>query len=241
MPLLRVFPLQLDEMMPIHHSWDLSPTEAIGLQLELAQRVVLQPLPRDFSILGAADIGYARPGTHLVAVVLTFSWPDLEPLEAVHAVCPVKFPYVPGLLSFREIPPVIEAFGLLKNRPDVFLCDGQGIAHPRRFGLAAHLGLYIGLPTVGCAKKRLCGKHDPPALEKGRAAPLCLKKEVVGYVLRSRDNVKPIYVSPGHLSDVETSKDLIMRCLGRYRIPEPLRQAHLAATRLRRDLVSIPG
>ncbi len=222
------------------HSWDLSSEEAIGLQRELAPKVVSRPLPRNFGILGAADIGYALPGTHMVAVVLTFKWPDLEPLEAVHAVCPVKFPYISGLLSFREIPPLIEAFKLLQKPPDVFLCDGQGIAHPRKFGLAAHFGLFMGLPTVGCAKTRLCGKHDPLEPRKGRWAPLCLRGEEVGCVLCSRDNVKPLYVSPGHLSDIESSRDLIMSCLGRYRIPEPLRQAHLTATRLRRELI-VPG
>jgi deoxyribonuclease V len=218
------------------HSWDLTPKEAMALQRVLAGEVVLQPLPRVFRILGASDIGYVKHGDLLVAVVLTFSWPELQPLEAVRAVCPVRFPYIPGLLSFREIPPLIEAFQQLQSRPDVLLCDGQGIAHPRKFGLAAHLGLCLGLPTVGCAKKRLCGKHAPPPVSKGRSVPLYLDEEVVGSVYCSRDNVKPIFVSPGHLSDIETSEQLISRCLGRYRIPEPLRQAHLLATKLRMQL-----
>lgn len=223
-------------MTPPLHSWDFTPKEAVALQRELAARVVLQPLPQDFRVLGASDIGYVRHANRLVAVMLTFSWPELQPLEAVQAICPVRFPYVPGLLSFREIPPLLEAFEQLRHRPGVLLCDGQGIAHPRRFGLASHLGLWLGLPTVGCAKKRLCGKHGPPPVSKGRSVPLYLDEDVVGSLYCSRDNVKPIYVSPGHLSNLESSEQLIARCLGRYRIPEPLRQAHLLATKLRTQL-----
>ncbi|WP_208597089.1 endonuclease V [Syntrophobacter fumaroxidans] len=220
----------------IRHSWDLTPREAIALQRELAGRVVLRALPRNFRILGASDIGYVKAGERLAAVMLTFSWPDLLPLEAVHAICPVRFPYIPGLLSFREIPPLIEAFEQLKKRPDVLLCDGQGIAHPRKFGLAAHLGLYLGLPTIGCAKKRLCGIHASPPNKKGCSVPLYLDREAVGSVYCSRDNVKPIFVSPGHLCDQKSAERLVARCLGRYRIPEPLRQAHLLATKLRLEI-----
>jgi deoxyribonuclease V len=220
------------------HSWDLNPREARTVQLELAGRVKLQPLPRRFEVLGASDIAYVAATNQLTAVILTFGWPKLNLLETIHVVAPIRFPYVPGLLSFREIPPLLEAYSQLKRPPDVFLCDGQGLAHPRKFGLASHLGLYLGLPTVGCAKSRLCGNHELLDLHRGNRTPLYYKEEIVGYVFCSRDNVKPIYVSPGHLSDFESSLELISLCLGRYRIPEPLRQAHQIATKLRRKLVA---
>lgn len=213
--------------------WKLTPAEARALQLELVEQLQVRPLPERFDVLGASDIGYVKSSNQLVAVMLTFTWPDLDPLESVHAFAPARFPYVPGLLSFREIPTLVDAFSSLKRPPDVLLCDGQGIAHPRRFGLAAHLGLCLGIPTVGCAKKRLCGDFDPFAWKRGESSVLALDGEPVGRVLCTRDGVKPVYVSPGHLADIPSSTELIRQCLRRYRIPEPIRQAHLTATRLR--------
>ncbi len=218
------------------HEWNLTLGEAIALQKKLASRVQLQPLPTRIKTLGAADISYSRTTDLLIAVILTFSWPDLLVLEAVHRICRVEFPYVPGLLSFREVPPLLRTWEELKDKPDLLLCDGQGIAHPRKLGFAAHLGLCLGVPTVGCAKSRLCGDHGPLVLRKGCSKPLLLNGETVGAVFCSRDGVKPLYISPGHLSDIESSKRLVARCLGRYRIPEPLRRAHIMATRLRQDL-----
>ncbi|MHC1743421.1 MAG: deoxyribonuclease V [Syntrophobacteraceae bacterium] len=218
---------------PGPNGWDLSPKEARSLQEALAPQVKIQPLPEDFNILGAADIGYVKSADLLVAVVITFRWPGLEILETAHVTTPATFPYIPGLLSFREIPPLLQAVQYLERLPDVLLCDGQGIAHPRRFGLASHLGLCLGLPTVGCAKTRLCGEHEPLDLRFGNHTPLRLGDDVVGSVLCSRNNVKPLYVSPGHLSDLESSRATVLRCLRRYRIPEPLRQAHNLATHLR--------
>jgi deoxyribonuclease V len=220
------------------NDWDLSPKEAIALQKELAGRVVARPLPSRFKIIGASDIAYSKATDRLVAVMLTFTWPGLEPVEAAHLVSSVPFPYIPGLLSFREVPPLLETHRKLIRKPDVLLCDGQGIAHPRRLGLAAHLGLCLEIPTVGCAKSRLCGEHGPLVLRKGRSVPLLLGSEQVGLVYCSRDGVKPLYVSPGHLADIESSKKLVSRCVRRYRIPEPLRLAHIMATRLRIDLVA---
>lgn len=221
---------------PRPRQWELTPKQAVALQRELAERIVLQPLPSRFGVLGAADISYLKSLNRLVAVVLTFRWPSLARLETVHIVAPIRFPYVPGLLSFREIPPVLEAIEQLADPPEVFLCDGQGIAHPRRLGLAAHLGLCLEVPTVGCAKSRLCGSHEPLDLQRGNYAPLHLADEIVGCVFCSRAGVKPLYISPGHLADVDTSRQLVERCLGRYRIPEPLRQAHQAAAMLRKSL-----
>jgi deoxyribonuclease V len=224
--------------LPGPEGWNLSPGEARSLQEALARHVRIQPLPKKFEVLGAADIGYVKSAELLVAVLLTFRWPDLDVLETAHVIAPVTFPYIPGLLSFREIPPLLQAARQLERLPDVLLCDGQGIAHPRRFGLASHLGLCLDLPTVGCAKKRLCGEHDSLDLQYGNHAPLRLGGETVGTVLCSRANVKPLYVSPGHLADLDSSRELIVRCVRRYRIPEPLRQAHNLATRLRINLRS---
>jgi len=217
--------------------WNLTPAEAKALQFELAGNVRLQPLPDRFEVLGGSDVGYIKSTNQLVAVMLTFRWPTLELLETSHVVTAASFPYIPGLLSFREVPPLMEAYHLLKRPPDVLLCDAQGIAHPRKLGLACHIGLCLDIPAVGCAKSRLCGTHEPLELRKGNSTPLYLNGEIIGYVLCSRDGVKPVYVSPGHLADFESSISVIHRCLTRYRLPEPLRQAHNTATRIRRELV----
>jgi deoxyribonuclease V len=224
---------------PSPYGWDLSPQEAIAKQKELALQVVLQPLPERFEVLAAADLAYLDSSRQLVAVIVTFRWPTLDLLESVHVVEPVRFPYVPGLLSFREIPPLLAAYQQLKRPPDVFLCDGQGLAHPRRLGLASHLGLCLQIPTVGCAKKRLCGEHQPLELIRGYHTPLYLNEEIVGEVLCSRTRVKPIFISPGHLADCDSSRNLVVRCLGRFRQPEPLRHAHRIATNLRRELAAM--
>jgi len=220
------------------HRWDLSPAAARVLQQKLAAEVELQPLPTGFAILAAADIAYVSSTNQLVAVIMSFRWPELHLIESAHVIAPITFPYIPGLLSFREVPPLLEAHAKLLHPPEVLLCDGQGIAHPRRFGLASHLGLCLDLPTIGCAKKRLCGDHEPLELRRGSATPLRLRDEIVGWVFCSRNGIKPIYISPGHLSDLESSKELVERCLNRFRIPEPLRQAHHLATQLRKELTN---
>lgn len=222
----------------LDHPWDLTPKEARTKQLELVQQIRITPITMDFQILGAADIGYTSASNQMAAVVVTFRWPDLRPLEVSQVTGSVQFPYIPGLLSFREVPILLQAFGQLETPPDVLLCDGQGMAHPRRFGLVSHLGLCLGIPTVGCAKKRLCGEHEPLPPGKGAKVPLLLRGEVVGTVYRSRDRVKPIFISPGHLSDVDSSTELVCCCLGRFRLPEPIRSAHNLATELRRKLVT---
>ncbi len=222
--------------MRCSHPWNLSPREAVSLQRELSRQVILQPLPAHFEVLGAADISYVPAIDRLTAVMVTFRLPDLKLVETVHCVCPIEFPYIPGLLSFREVPPLLKAFELLERKPDVILCDGQGIAHPRKLGLASHLGLCLDIPTVGCAKKKLCGRHEPFQMTRDLYRPILIHDEPVGFVLCSRTGVKPIYISPGHKSDLNTSLELVRRCLGRYRIPEPLRQAHAIATKLRTQM-----
>ena len=216
--------------------WELSPKEAVKLQRELAAQVILRPLSMNFRFLGASDLTYLKVNgeTRHIAVLAVFSWPDLALVEMVDVTGIARFPYVPGLLSFREAPPLLEAWQMLRRPPDVLLCDGQGLAHPRKLGLACHLGLCLGIPTVGCAKTRLCGDHGEPAPAKGSFAPLSLNGEIVGAVFRSRDRVKPLYVSPGHLCDVGGAVELVSRCVGKYRIPDPQRLVHNRATELRR-------
>jgi deoxyribonuclease V len=220
------------------HPWDLSPPEARTLQENLSKQVRIQHLPLDFELLGSADLSYILPSGLLIAVMMTFRWPELELLESTHVVEPIRFPYVPGLLSFREIPPLLNAFLQLSNRPNVLLCDGQGIAHPRKIGIASHLGLWLKIPTVGCAKKRLCGKYDPFELRRGNSSPLYYKDEILGNVFCTRDGIKPVFISPGHLCDLESATEIVRRCLGRYRIPEPQRQAHNLASKVKMEFLA---
>jgi len=213
------------------HPWNITPKEAINLQKQLASRVVVKPLPEQITLVAGADVGYSSRYQTAVAALATYTYPSLEFRELVQFSGEIAYPYRPGLLSFREIPLLLEAFQLLQGQPDVVLCDGQGIAHPRRLGLASHLGLWLDLPTVGCAKTRLVGAHGKLGPKKGQYRSLMHRHERVGVVLRTRTEVKPLYVSPGHLADFESSRWLVMRCCSKYRLPEPIRQAHLAVQR----------
>ncbi len=221
---------------PELHGWEVSFREAVALQRELADRVRLTaPAGWSPATVGGVDVSYEKNGDLFFAAVVVLRLPGLELLATAAAHGRVHFPYVPGLLSFRELPILLEAFRRLPAAPDVILVDGQGIAHPRRFGLACHLGLWLDLPTVGCAKSRLCGDHPPPGRERGDRMPLTLAKEQVGVVLTTRTGIKPLFVSPGHRIDIATAADLTLACTGRYRMPEPTRQAHLLTNQLRRQ------
>jgi deoxyribonuclease V len=213
------------------HSWNLSPKQAIALQKQMASRVILKPLPEEITVVAGADVGYSRGHDRAVAAVATYTYPGLELRELVRFQGKFSYPYVPGLLSFREIPLLLEAFKHLREEPDVVLCDGQGAAHPRRFGLASHLGLWLNVPTVGCAKTRLVGTHGKVGPMKGQYRSLWHRDERVGVVLRTRTKVKPLYVSPGHLAEVDSSRKLVERCCTKYRLPEPIRRAHLEVQR----------
>lgn len=216
------------------HDWNLTPKEAVLLQARLSPRILLEDrLPATVRTVAGVDVSYEKRGDLFHAAIVVLSFPGLDIVEEATAEDRVTFPYVPGLLSFRELPILLRAFEGLKTIPDVVLVDGQGIAHPRRLGLASHLGLWLGLPTIGCAKSRLVGDSDEPGREKGAREPLRIGEEVVGTVLRSRDGVRPLYVSPGHLVDVEKASELVLACCGRYRMPEPTRRAHLLSNRLR--------
>ena len=217
------------------HSWNLSPKQAIALQKQMATRVILKPLPEEITVVAGADVGYSRRYDRAVAAVATYTYPGLELRELVLFQGKFSYPYVPGLLSLREVPLLLRAFERLREVPDVVLCDGQGTAHPRRFGLASHLGLWLNLPTVGCAKTRLVGTHGKVGPRKGQYRSLQYRDERVGVVLRTRTKVKPLYVSPGHLAEVDSSRKLVERCCTKYRLPEPIRRAHLTAQRAVRE------
>jgi len=221
--------------MPVDHPWDLTTREARDLQAELAGQVdATTPLP-DWRTLAAADVSFNQGGDTLYAAVVVVAAETFEVIERVGLASPAKFPYVPGLLSFREAPPLLEAFDRLKARPDVVLCDGQGVAHPRRFGIASHLGLRLGLPTVGCAKSRLFGEHDEPGPKRGDRAPLVDKEgALIGAVLRTKDRVKPLYVSVGHRCDLESAVALVLATTRKYRVPVPTRLAHDYVNEVRR-------
>ena len=213
------------------HPWDLTPKEAIALQKRLASHVVLKPLPERITVIGGIDVGYSHRHQSAVAALVTYHYPSLEFRELVQLSGEISYPYISGLLSFRELPLLLETFHLLQEQPEVVLCDGQGIAHPRGLGLASHLGLWLDLPTVGCAKTRLVGTHGKVGPKKGQYRSLKHRHKQIGVVLRTRTKVKPLYVSPGHLADVQSSRRLVLRCCLNYRIPEPIRQAHLVVQR----------
>lgn len=220
---------------PELHDWSMSYKEAVALQRELAGRVDLRDrLPRPLRTVAGVDVSYEKHGDLFFAAVVVLSFPGLEPVEEASASGRVSFPYIPGLLSFRELPILLQAFRNLRQVPDAVLVDGQGIAHPRRLGIASHLGLWVGLPTVGCAKSRLCGEHPPPGPKRGDGVPLTLEGKRVGTVLTTRDGVSPLFISPGHRVDHAAAVELVLACGRRTRMPEPTRLAHLATNRLRK-------
>lgn len=216
------------------HDWKMTPREAVELQKSLRERVSLRPLDGRIETVAGADISFNKYEPTLYAGIVVLRLPSLEVVEEVGVVSETGFPYVPGLLSFRESPPVLEAWSKLKTEPDAVMFDGQGIAHPRRFGIASHVGLIINRPTLGCAKSVLVGKYEEPPPERGAWTPLVDKGETIGAALRTKNRVHPIYVSPGHLIDLAGAIELTLQCDGGYRQPEPTRRAHLLVNALRR-------
>lgn len=223
--------------MDIHtlHPWDISPTEAVALQKELASRVVLQPLPSACHVIAACDVSNDVGGDTLFAAIVVMDRRDFSVIEEVTVQDKVGFPYVPGLLSFRELPLLVQGFAQLKVKPDLVICDGQGIAHPRRLGIASHLGLWLNIPTIGSAKNILCGTYEEPGIAKGSKSPIIHQKQTIGYAVRSRDKVKPIFISPGHLADLDTSVDMVMSLTDKYRIPVPIRHVHNLSNAVRKE------
>jgi deoxyribonuclease V len=212
------------------HAWDLAPKEAMALQSRLAARIVRDDDFGPVARVAGVDVGFGDHGTMTRAAVAVLAFPSLQLEVSAIARLPTRFPYVPGLLSFREIPAVLAAMARLEARPDLLLCDGQGIAHPRRFGIASHLGLLLDLPAIGVAKTRLIGRHDDVPDTRGAWVPLRDGKETIGAVLRTRQGVKPLYISPGHRIGLASSVAWVMACLTRYRLPETTRWAHRLAS-----------
>ncbi|MHC4425594.1 MAG: deoxyribonuclease V [Planctomycetota bacterium] len=223
------------------HDWNLSYSQAKELQVSLACKVQFTPLKRSPKMVVGIDCAFSRDGRRILAVVVVLRLPDFELVETANAAREVRFPYIPGLLSFREAPVCIAAVEKLRKQPDVFIIDGQGIAHPRRLGLAAHLGLFFDKPTIGCAKSRLTGTYEEPPLEKGTYTPLKDKKRVgpdtqyktIGAVVRTRTNVKPVFVSVGNKCLLKDAIRIILACAVKYRLPEPTRLAHQLVSKLK--------
>ena len=217
---------------PLPHPWEVTPAQAIAIQRKLSHHVVLADHFAEINYVAGVDAGFEAAGKITRAAVAVLKFPELTLEEYFISRRPTSFPYVPGLLSFREAPAIIEALENLNRLPDLILCDGQGIAHQRRFGIASHIGVITGLPTIGVAKNRLTGEHAELPPDKGSRVSLTDNGEVIGVVLRSRTGVKPIYISPGHKICLKTSIHYVMQCLTRFRLPETTRWAHRLASEI---------
>jgi deoxyribonuclease V len=219
------------------HGWNLSPARAIEVQRRLAVRVRTEAPKRAIRTVAGVDCAFTADASRCLAAVVLWDLEERSVLEEHWASRPLRFPYVPGLLSFREAPAVLSALRALRRTPDALMCDGHGVAHPRRFGIACHLGLLCGLPALGVAKSRLVGEHREPGPENGARAPLTHGGERVGTVLRTRAGVKPVYVSVGHLLDLRSAERLTLAAALGFRLPEPTRRADRAVAALKRALI----
>ncbi|MEW6518180.1 MAG: deoxyribonuclease V [Thermodesulfobacteriota bacterium] len=208
------------------HSWSVTPQQAIIIQQRLASVVIRQCTNnRQLRLVAGVDAAFSADGAYCLAGVVLWDVEQQAVIEQRLASRRLVFPYIPGLLTFREAPAMLAALRKLRHTPDVLMCDGQGIAHPRRLGIASHLGLLAGLPAVGCAKSRLIGVHAEPARQKGSITPLVDHGERIGSVVRTRDGVRPVFVSMGHLIDLPAAEQLVLACAVRFRLPEPTRLA----------------
>jgi deoxyribonuclease V len=218
--------------------FDVNTQEAVRIQKDLTQHISFSfPFhPQEVHCLAGVDVSYLKKNL-ACAVIVAFSYPELQVIEVVHSLKKVQFPYIPGFLSFREGPAVASSFQLLKSIPQIFFFDGQGIAHPRGVGLASHMGILYNIVSIGVAKSLLVGQYTEPLLEKGEYSWIFYHDQKIGAALRSRKAVKPIFVSPGHRIDLQNSVEWTLRVTGKYRIPEPTRIAHLYADKIKRNEV----
>ena len=216
------------------HRWDVSPEEAIEIQKRLRSQLDLQSEPEQIETVAGIDVSYDKGSDWLFAAIVVIQVRDLQILDSASATATVPFPYIPGLLSFRECPAVLEAWEKLTVKPDCLMCDGQGIAHPRRLGIASHLGLWLDLPSIGCAKSLLVGEYREPGSKRGSIEPLYHRKEHVGAILRTKNGVQPVFVSQGHKIGLKKAIEIVLACCTRYRLPEPTPQAHLLVNEIRR-------
>ena len=216
------------------HAWDVAPMEAIRLQNTLRGHVVMRDAStRAFRTVAGMDVSYDRRSPWIFAAVVVLRLPTLDVVDQAAVRTRAAFPYVPGLLSFRESPAGLSVWERLRTRPDCLLCDGHGYAHPRRFGFACHFGLLVGLPTIGCAKSVLIGEYREPGAKRGSLSDLIHDGEVVGAAARTRDGARPVFVSAGHRVSLRRAIETVLACSPMYRIPEPIRQAHALVNRFR--------
>jgi len=223
------------------HSWELSYSEATSLQKELARKIRHSPIKGRPDLIAGLDCAFAGDNSRVIAAVVVLKMPDFELVETATAVRKTSFPYIPGLLSFREGPACLAAVERLKSTPDLFIIDGQGIAHPRRLGLASHLGLLLDKPTIGCAKSRLVGTFQQVGQQKGSYSLLTDGEETIGAVVRTRTNVKPVFVSVGNKCRLHEAIGFILACTTRYRLPEPTRIAHQVVTKQKTRIKQTDG
>jgi len=226
------------------HPWDVTPAEAREIQLEFRSRVELRDRLRPLRRIAGADVAFdtrAATAPRALAAVVVFSYPDWRELECAAVSRPLTFPYVPGLLSFREIPAILAAMEQLRQPPDLIFCDGQGYAHPRRFGLASHLGVLLDLPSIGCAKSRLIGEHREPGARPGSWTPLADKGERIGAALRTRAGSRPLYISSGHRVSLERAVALTLEACDGPRVPLPTRRADRLVARARLRYLPSPA
>ena len=213
------------------HEWDVDAGQAVAIQKALCAHVVQKDaLNGKIGFVAGVDVGFEDQGRVARAAVAVLGFPELQPVTQAIARVPVRFPYIPGLLSFREIPAIVPALEQLERLPDLLLCDGQGYAHPRRFGLACHLGVLTGIPSIGVGKTRLLGCYEALPDRRGAWVPLRDKDEVIGAVLRTREGVKPLFISIGHRISLKTAINYVMRCTTRYKLPQTTRYAHRLAS-----------
>ncbi len=220
---------------PPLHSWRLSPRHAIAVQHRLAARVRIEPFRGEPRLIAGLDAAFSADHAFCLGAVVLWDMTERRVVEEHEARRPLRFPYVPGLLSFREAPALLAALRRLRTTPDLLMCDGQGLAHPRRFGIACHLGVLCDLPAIGCAKSRLVGEHAEPARARGASVPLLHNLEIVGSVLRTRSGIRPLYVSVGHRIDLPSAQEIVLACALRFRLPEPTRLADQLAARSKQE------
>jgi deoxyribonuclease V len=218
------------------HDWNVTVKKAIELQKSLAGQVQVRPFDKKLKSIGGLDCSFTDDKKNIIACVVVLSTKSFEIIETSYTVQAVNFPYIPGLLSFREAPACLAAIEKLTVIPDCFIVDGQGIAHPRRLGIASHLGLFLDIPTIGCAKSRLIGDFKQPLSKKGSTSPLMDKGEIIGSVVRTRSNVKPVFVSVGNKCRLSDAIRIVLNCCTKYRLPEPSRLAHQIVTRLKKEV-----
>lgn len=216
------------------HSWNISPKEGIEIQKKLREQLIFSENKFEIIKICGTDVSYEKEINLLFSAVVILKYPEMDVIEEQTAVMRCTFPYVPGLLSFREVPVLLKAFDNINDVPNVVLCDGHGIAHPRGFGLASHLGMILDVPTIGCAKNKLFGKYSKVGDDKGDWSYISDGVNYIGVALRTKKNVKPVFVSQGYKISMEFSKEIILACCKKYRIPEPIRRAHIKVNQLRK-------